>query len=368
MAPLKVGIIGCGNISGIYALNLSQTFLNLQLTACANPTLHKAQALAEKYSIPKVCSVDELLASDDIDLVINLTVPSVHAEITLKALETGKHVYSEKPLAITREDGLKIIQKAKEKGLMLGCAPDTFLGGGLQTCRKLLDDGWIGQPLGATAFMMGSGPESWHPNPDFFYQTGGGPLFDVGPYYLTALVSLLGPVARVSGSAHISLPYRTITGEHRFGEKIPVEVPTHISGVLDFASGTVGTVITSFDIFGGSRLPFIEIYGSEGTLSLPDPNTFGGPVLYKRKGMTEWREIPLLYGFTENSRGLGAADMALNLKENRPNRASGELAFHVLDIMQGLYDASLSGVSYKPISTCQRPEPFPLGFTAFMPE
>ncbi len=269
MTKTKIGIVGCGNISGAY-LKIAQTFDILETVACADAIPDLAAAKAAEYGVPKVCSADELLADPDIDIVVNLTPPAAHAEIALKALQAGKSVYNEKPLAIRREDAQRMLQLAKERKLLVGCAPDTFMGAGLQTCRKLIDDGAIGRPLAATAFMLGRGPEPWHPNPEFYYQAGGGPMFDMGPYYLTALVALLGPVKRATGSAVISYPERTIGSGPKKGKHIQVEIPTHIAGVLDFAGGAVGTLITSFDVW-AHQLPRIEIYGSEGTLSAPGP-------------------------------------------------------------------------------------------------
>jgi predicted dehydrogenase len=243
---------------------------------------------------------------------------------------------------------------------LVGGAPDTFLGGGIQTCRKLIDDGWVGKPIASTAFMTCHGHESWHPDPEFYYQYGGGPMFDMGPYYLTALINLMGPVSRVTGSTRITFDKRTITSAPKNGKEIVVEVPTHVAGVLDFTNGAIGTIITSFDVW-HAELPRIEIYGTEGTLSVPDPNTFGGPVLLRRYDQKEWKEIPLSHEYSENSRGIGLADMAIALQTGRKHRASGELAFHVLDIMQGIHDASDQGIHYSPISTCERPEALPQG-------
>jgi predicted dehydrogenase len=222
MNKVKVGIIGCGNISDIYFRNLMQTFQITEVAACADLIAERAAEKAKEFNVPKACSVEELLADPEIRIVVNLTIPAAHTEINLAALNAGKHVHCEKPLAITREDGKKVMDLAKEKGLLAGCAPDTFLGGGLQTCRKLVDDGWIGAPVAATAFMTCHGHESWHPSPEFYYQVGGGPMFDMGPYYLTALVSLLGPARRVTGSARISFPQRTITSAPKFGKIIDV--------------------------------------------------------------------------------------------------------------------------------------------------
>ena len=227
--------------------------------------------------VPQACSVDELLSDPRIQIVVNLTPPAVHAGVAMAVLLAGKSVYNEKPLALTCEDAHKMIEMATSGGLRIGCAPDTILGAGLQTCRKLIDDGAIGLPIAATAFMLCHGHESWHPDPEFYYQVGGGPMFDMGPYYLTALVSLLGPVSRVSGSDRASFSERVIGSSPKKGQKIKVEVPTHVTGLLDFANGAMGTIITSFDVW-SHTLPHLEIYGSEGTLSLPDPNTFGGPV------------------------------------------------------------------------------------------
>jgi predicted dehydrogenase len=360
MTKMKIGIIGTGNISGIY-LKAPQTLDVLDIVACADIDRERAKEKAEEYGIPKACSVDELLADSEIELVINLTIPGAHAEICKMVLEAGKHVYVEKPLSITLEDGQELVKLAKEKGLRIGCAPDTFLGGGLQTCRKLIDDGWIGDPIAATAFMMGNGPEGWHPNPDFFYQKGGGPMFDMGPYYISALVNLIGPIKRVTGSAKASFEERTILSKPKYKEKIKVEIPTHIAGVLDFDNGAIATLITSFDIKGGSSLPKIEIYGTAGTLLVPDPNTFGGPLCIKRYDQSEWTEIPLTHGFAENSRGIGVADMAYAILNKRKHRASAELALHVLEVIHSIHVASDSGQHVYISNRCERPEEFPVG-------
>jgi predicted dehydrogenase len=360
MARIKIGIIGCGNISDIYLQNCTETFRILEVAAVSDIIIDKAKAKAEQYNIPKACTVDELLADPEIQIVLNLTIPGAHAGVSLAALEAGKNVYVEKPLAVTREDGLKVMEKAGQKGLLIGCAPDTFLGGGLQTCRKLIDDSWIGTPVAATAFMTCHGHESWHPDPEFYYKTGGGPMLDMGPYYLTALISLIGPVSSVAGSSRITFPQRTITSTPKSGKTIDVEVPTHVAGIINFCSGATGTIITSFDIW-GSKLPRIEIYGSEGTLSVPDPNTFGGPVLIQRQGQTGWTEIPLTHGYSANSRGIGVADMACALLSGEKHRANGRMAYHVLDIMLGFNDSSENGVLYKAASSCEKPSAIPMG-------
>ena len=357
---VKVGVIGCGTISGIYLKNMNQIFQNLDVIACADLILDKAKDRSKEFNIPKVYTVDELLNDPDIQIVVNLTIPKVHAEVSLDALKAGKNVYSEKPLAINIEDGQRILKLALDKQLLVGAAPDTFLGGGIQTCRKLIDDGWIGEPVGATAFMLNHGHESWHPDPEFYYKIGGGPMFDMGPYYLTTLVNLLGPVKRVTGSTKISFPKRIITSQPKFGVKIKVDVPTYVAGIMEFENGSIGMILTSFDVW-NTKLPYIEIYGSEGTLLVPDPNTFGGPVYLRRMNSSEWSEIPLTHNYTENSRGIGISDMAYALISGRLHRANGELAYHVLEIMSGFHISAQTGKHYKIKSTCKRPAPLPVG-------
>ena len=360
--PVNIGVVGTGNISGIY-LEMGQTFDILKITAVTDLIRDRAESQVELYGIPRVLTTSEMMEDPSIDIILNLTTPDAHAEIAMQALAAGKSVYNEKPLAISREDGRKILDLAKQKGLLVGGAPDTFLGAGLQTCRKLIDDGWIGSPVAATAFMLCHGHESWHPDPAFYYKEGGGPMFDMGPYYLTALVSLMGPVKRVTGSARLTFPTRTITSEPFYGQEITVEVPTHVAGILDFASGAIATLITSFDVWSHS-LPFIEISGAAGSLSVPDPNTFGGPVKIRRPDMENWSEIPLTHGYAENSRSLGLADMAYALRTGRPHRANGELCYHVLDIMHAIHEASNQDRHIELTSTCIQPAPLPMGLTA----
>jgi len=362
MNTIPVGIIGCGNISKIYA-EAGKKFENLEIVACADLEVARAKALAEAHGIPRALSVDELLADSEVALVINLTIPAAHGAVALQALKKGKHVYNEKPLALRRREAREMLGLAREKKVRVGCAPDTFLGGALQTCRKLIDAGAIGEPVGGAGFMMSRGPESWHPSPEFFYQKGAGPLFDMGPYYLTAFTSLLGPVQRVTGSARISFKKREITSQPLAGMLIGVETPTHVSAVLDFVSGPVVTLATSFDVC-SHRMPNIEIYGSEGTLGVPDPNNFGGSVLLRQRGDEEWREMPLEFGYTENSRGLGVADMVAAIAAGREHRANDRVAYHVLDIMHSILDASEIGRHVEMNSTMVRPDPLPLGLTA----
>ncbi len=358
MQQVNVGVIGCGNISGIY-LEVGQTFEILNIAALADLIPERARSQAEKYHIPNVFTVQEMLADPTIEIILNLTVPNAHAEVGQAALEAGKSIYNEKPLAITRQEARRMLATAQARGLLVGGAPDTFLGGGLQTCRKLIDDGWIGQPVAATAFMLCHGHESWHPAPEFYYKVGGGPMFDMGPYYLTALISLMGAVQRVTGSVRISFPERVITSLPKYGTKIQVEVPTHVAGMLDFTNGAIATLVTSFDVW-SAEVPRIEIYGTTGSLSVPDPNGFGGPVRIRRAGVPEWNEVPLTHGYTKNSRSLGVADMAYALRTGRPARASGALTYHVLDIMHAIHEASLAGRHILLESACPQPAQLPM--------
>ncbi|MEA2514869.1 MAG: hypothetical protein QOJ59_4358 [Thermomicrobiales bacterium] len=353
-APVRVGLVGCGYISAIYLEN-ARRFPMLDVVACADVVPERAATRAAEHGVPRACSLDELLANSEIELVLNLTIPAAHAEIALGAVAAGKSVYNEKPLTIELEDGRRLLDLAAAKGVRVGSAPDTFLGGGLQTCRMLIDEGAIGEPVAATASMLCHGHEHWHPDPAFYYQPGGGPLFDMGPYYLTALVSLLGPIRRVTGSARASFEQRTISSEPRAGETIEVKIPTHTAAVLDFATGAIATFVTSFDVW--ARENRIEIYGSEGTLAVPDPNNFGGPVRLRRAGSPEWEDIPLTHDYTDNSRGLGLADMAEGLRDGRPHRASGELALHVLETMHAIHDASRDGRHVELESALERPAP-----------
>jgi len=356
--PVKLGIIGCGNISRAY-LETASGLDNIEVTACSDIDMQRARKKAEQFRGVRACSVEELLADEEIAVVVNLTIPAAHFEVAMEALKAGKNVYNEKPLAANRREGRKLLEVAREKGLLVGTAPDTFLGDGIQTCRKLMDDGAIGEPVAAAAFMLCHGHESWHPDPVFYYAPGGGPMFDMGPYYLTALVNLIGPVKSVASSAKITFPERTIGSGPKRGEKIKVKTPTHIAGIMNFENGAIGTIVTSYDVW-GSEVPFIEIYGTEGTLSTPDPNTFGGDVRILRAGKKKWERVPLLHGFSQQGRSIGVSDMAETLLSGGGNRASGELAYHVLDVMCSFLDASCEGHVIEVKSTCKRPDALPL--------
>jgi predicted dehydrogenase len=361
----RVGLIGTGAISGAY-LQHARSFPILQIAACADLDLEAARKKAQEFGVPRACSVEELLTDPSIEIVLNLTIPKAHVPVSLAAIRAGKHVYCEKPLGVNRAEGKKVIDAAKKRKVRVGCAPDTFLGAGIQTARKLIDDGAIGKPVAFTAFMMCPGHEHWHPNPQFYYDPGGGPMLDMGPYYLTALLNLLGPVKRISGTASIAIPDRTITSQPRFGTKIKVRTPDHICGTMEFASGAVGTIITSFAM----RFPTydgkqpITIYGTEGTMRVPDPNHFDGPVHLRRKDDPDWNEVPHAFP-TGYGRAVGLADMAHAIRSKRKHRASGEQAFAVLDLMQGFLDSAAKGKTIRPSIRYQRPAPMPTGFGVF---
>jgi predicted dehydrogenase len=354
--PVGVGVIGCGAISGQY-FEAGGRFPNLKFIACADLNPAAAAAAAAKYGVPRHGSVADLLAADDVELVLNLTVPKAHAPVSLAALEAGKHVYLEKPLGLNRQEGEKILETARRKGLLVGCAPDTFLGSGLQTSRRAIDDGRIGRPVAFTAFMMCPGHESWHPSPEFYYEVGGGPMFDMGPYYLTALLNLLGPVKRISGMASIAVPKRTITSQPKSGKTINVETPDHVAGLMEFAGGAVGTIVQSFATHHAPN-GTIAIYGTDGTLHVPDPNHFSGPVRLRMKDQADWTELPPFFRH-DYGRSVGLADMAGAIRDGRPFRASGAQAMAVLDLMQGFLESSADDRHYHPTAPYQRPVPLP---------
>lgn len=360
MTGMKTGIIGCGNISPAYFKATAQ-LNDLDVVACADLNMDAANAHAAEFGV-QAMSVEALLGDPDIELVINLTLPQVHAEVNMAALKAGKHAHCEKPFAITRADGQAVLALAAEKGLRVGGAPDTFLGAGLQSARKIIDDGLIGRPVSGTAVMACPGHESWHPNPGFYYLEGGGPLFDMGPYYITALVHLLGPVKRVTALNSRACAERTATSEAANGRVLPVEVDTHVTGILEFHSGAVITMIMSFDVRKHSSHN-IEIHGTEASLKVPDPNHFHGENLIANGPKDEWQSVPLIHPYHDNMRGIGAADLAAAVKSNRPHRCNGELAYHVLDVMHALGESSDSGQHQSIASTCAQPAPLPADLT-----
>jgi len=357
--PLRVGLIGCGNISNAYFQHTKPFVDFVRITACSDLDVARARTKAAEHGLAKGCSVQELLDDPGIDLVLNLTIPGAHAAVNLQALKAGKHAYAEKPFALSTKEGLKTLKEAGKRNLRLGCAPDTVLGGGIQTCRKLIDDGAIGKPIAATANMLCPGHESWHPNPDFYYQPGGGPLFDMGPYYLTSLVTMLGPVKNVSASTTTTYKERLITSQPLKGTKIKVRTPTHLCGVLEFAQGAVATVTMSFDIW-AHHTPLLEIYGTEGALQCPDPNNFKGDVLLWTKTKREWTKVPLTHN-GDTGRGIGLADMADAICHRREPRASGELGLHIVEIMESFHVSARAGRRITLKSKVRQPAALPPG-------
>ena len=358
---MRVAILGCGHVSDQYFAGLRRE--PLELVACADLDLNRAEQKAAEHSVPRACSPDELMADPDVDLVVNLTPPLAHADVSLTALRAGKHVWSEKPLAATLEQARELVAAAEETGLRLGCAPDTFLGGGLQTSIKLIDDGWIGDPAAGAICVSEVGYEHFHPDVAAFYGPGGGPALDLGPYYVTALVAMLGPVARVSGLSRATFSERTIVTGPRRGQPIPVQVPTHVTGALELASGALVTVLMSWDI-ASTHLPFLEIYGTDGSLSSGNPDLFDCAPLVRRAGEEElrlpppapgelpWSPIPLAFD-GDVGRGIGIADLAESIQTGRPHRASAQLALHVLEVLLALERGG--GIDIE--SRCERPAP-----------
>ncbi|HLA42303.1 MAG TPA: Gfo/Idh/MocA family oxidoreductase, partial [Aggregatilineales bacterium] len=334
---MKVGIIGTGNIAPAYMKGCGAFPEDVQVAACADLMPERAAAFASTHNL-QALSIDELLAHDEIELIINLTIPVAHSQVNHQVIAAGKHVYGEKPLALTRAEGRQILEAAQAKGVRVGCAPDTFLGAGGQTCRKIIDSGAIGEPIAAIAMMASHGPENWHPNPFFYYQPGGGPMLDMGPYYLSFLVYLMGAITGVSATTKRTFAERVAGHESIRGQVIPVDVNTHAAGTVTFASGAIGTIIMSFDVW-KHNLPRIEIYGTEGSLSVPDPNRFDGTAQVWDRKSGEWHDAPMV-GRDDVQRGIGVADMARAIQNSEPHRLSGALAYHVLDAMEAFEDSS----------------------------
>ncbi len=355
----KIGVIGCGAISGIYFKNLTTIFSEeIEIYACADINLDLARKQAEEYAVPRVYSADELIADPQIEAVLNLTNPPNHAPLNMKALQAGKHVYVEKPLAVTLEEAEQMVSKAEEKKLRIGCAPDTVLGAGIQTCRKLIDDGVIGKPLLIRASILLGGPaRGKHTNPAAFVGKGAGPLFDMGPYFLTAMVHFAGPFSTVTGIARKNTETLTIINKDspHFGKEIPVKVPTNVSGVLEFESGVLGTVNAVFD-FPGYK-PSITVFGTEGVLTVSDPNKFSEVIRVEKEGVEE--DIDVMFPYSENSRGIGLYDLCRAVKEDRKHRANEELALHITEAMSGIIESAEKGVHYKIKHSCSRPDPMP---------
>ena len=381
---VKIAMIGVGAISGIYLQNITRVFRELELIGVCDLIPERAETGAAyvrgemgkgaPVREPKIYrDMYEAFEDPEVEVVLNLTRPYEHFEVTKQALLHGKHVYSEKPLGVDMDEADELAALAQEKGLRLGGAPDTFLGAGVQTARRLIDSGFIGDVVGASCAMVCHGHETWHPDPEFYYKRGGGPMLDMGPYYITALVQLLGGAKGLMGLARRSFPQRLITSEPHRGETIDVDVDTWLSGNIEFESGAIAQVFTTFDVHYTAQARF-EVYGTQGSLMVPDPNTFGGPVLLLRPedaaaeaasapktdpGLTRrgvpdfyqgWKEVPLLYDYGENSRGLGLADMAKALRTGRDHRANCQQQRHVLEIMTGFSRSSGAG-AYIPLKT-----------------
>jgi len=361
-----VGIIGCGNIAEHY-LKLAPMFNGIEVRACADINHEAAKARAEEFGVSAL-SVEDLLSSDEIDIVVNLTIPAVHAAVSADILSAGKHVYSEKPFALSLKESSALLELADKNNLRVGSAPDTFLGGVHQHARALLDSGVVGKITSGTAHVQGSGMESWHPNPDFFFKPGAGPVLDIGPYYITNLVQLLGPVKRVAALSTTPSPERTITSEERYGEKIQVETPTTIHALLSFESGATITLGTSWDVWSHDH-NHMELYGELGTLYVPDPNFFGGELRITDR--EESAATPDAYdhpfgipneeeddgSMRANYRAAGLADMAIAISEGREHRCSAELATHVVDVMVSILESGERGEFIDISTRCARPAP-----------
>jgi predicted dehydrogenase len=358
MRKIGVGVIGCGVISKAY-MTAMQRFSTIELKAVADMRSATAEARGAEFGVPAM-RVDQMLKRDDVEIVVNLTVPLAHTDVSLAALNAGKHVHSEKPLGVNMVEARKVMDLAAQKNLRVGCAPDTFLGGGHQTARKLIDDGAIGTPVAGTAVFGCPGHERWHPAPGFYYLRGGGPMLDMGPYYITNLIQLLGPIASVMGAATRPRAERIVGNGPLNGASIPVEVSTHVAGLLEFASGAVISILMSFDVPKHRHTP-IEIYGTAGSLLVPDPNRFGGEVLLAKTG-GDWEAQPHSHGNTDGEfRSIGVADMAAAILSSRPHRASGALALHALEAMEAFQISSDEGRRVKLETTVERPAMLPAG-------
>jgi len=352
---LRVGIVGCGDISSHYLKYAKSAYSDwFEITSLGDIVVEKAEKRAEQYGIASYGDPDSVYGDPNVDLIINLTVPNAHEEVSLRALEAGKHVYSEKPFATSREGMRRIIDTAAKKGLRAGCAPDSFMSAPAQTAKKALEDDWIGEPVGANAICAMRGNEYWRPDADFFYKKGAGPMMDMAPYYLNLFVSLLGPIAGVFAASRRTWDQRTIKVAPRRGEKIDVEIPTYVSTALTFKSGIIGTFVNSFDIW-ATRQPYIEIYGTKGTMVISDPNRYEGDVLIRRFRDSDWRVLPQFVEYAEYGRGIGIADMARAIAEDRPHRASAELAYHVTDVIIAMEESGASHREISVSSTAEKP-------------
>jgi predicted dehydrogenase len=357
--PMRVALVGCGHISAQYLASLRR-LPNLRLVSVTDPLADAAERVAAEHGVP-ARSLHDVLADPDVEVILNLTPPQVHAPLTVQALDAGKHVYLEKPFAVTSVEAETMLAAAAVSGRRIGSAPDTVLGTGIQTARRLIDDGEIGQPIAATAFLMLPGHESWHPNPGFYYLRGGGPLLDMGVYYLTALVTLLGPIAEVSAmSSRLRTERLVPPSGPRAGEVLPVEVDTYVAATLRHENGAISTLIVSFDTI-ASQLPRIEVYGSTASLDVPDPNQFANPVGISRARSEPFGYVSDLAGYPEAGRGYGLADMVRSIGQGVPHRQSAELGFHVHEVMERIAQAADANQTVRVDSRCERPAAVPPG-------
>lgn len=368
---LTVGILGCGSISDAYCTGLSNSS-HVSLVACADRDIDAARTLARRHGL-RGTGIKELLDDAGLDIIVNLTPPAVHAEVGLQVLHAGKHLYQEKPLATNIDDARLLITEGARLGLRIGCAPDTFFGAAHQACRAEIDAGVIGRPIGGSVYMISEGMESWHPNPRFFFEPGGGPLFDLGPYYVTQLVHLLGPVSHVTSMGSIGRKERTIGSGPNKGSTISVQVPTTYYAILQFQCGALINFSTSWDAIAHQHGPSLELFGTDGSLAGPTPNFFDGSVQVCNTD-TPWREVSTAawaFGQTNyllpdgsrvaNYRGLGAIEMAASILTGRPHRANADLAFHVLEVLVAIERASTSGQRQCINTSIDRPIPLPRG-------
>jgi predicted dehydrogenase len=353
--PVGIGIIGAGVISGTYLENLT-AFPDVRVHAVGDLFPEAAAARAAEHGVPRHGGIDAVLEDPDVEIVVNLTIPAAHVEVSLAAISAGKHVWSEKPVALDREGGQRLLGAADAAGVRLGCAPDTFLGAGLQAALKALARGDVGTPLTALTLMQSPGPESWHPNPAFLFQTGAGPLFDIGPYYLTALVQAFGPVASVAAISSKSRDRRVVGSGPRAGESFDVTVPTHVSALTRFHGGQSAQSTFSFDS-PLSRQGFVEITGTEATLALPDPNDFDGDVKIRRRGSEDWEVLTSTKALS--TRGTGVLEMARAIRAGRPHRVQGALAHHVVDVMVSIDESARTGAFVPVTSTVEAAAPLP---------
>lgn len=358
--PVGVALVGAGVISDQYLQTLTQ-FPDVRVVGIADLDVARAESQARAFGVEVAGDVDTVLALPEVEIVVNLTVPAAHGVVARAALEAGKHVYGEKPLVLEHLEGESILAQAAHRGLRVGCAPDTFLGAGVQSAHRAIDAGAIGTPISVATATLSPGPESWHPSPEFLFQRGAGPLFDIGPYYLTALVSLFGPIERVAATARQGRARRVIGSGPKAGTEFAVEVPTHVTALMDFVAGASAASTFSFDSALGRTM--IEITGTEGTLSVPDPNTFTGALRVRGPADDDWRDLPV--SGTDAGRGIGVLDMARALRTGAPHRASGEVALHVLDAMSAIEGSAELGEFCPVASPCGTPEPLPAGWDPY---